>query len=74
MLNEIVPRLYPSAWSGSRATTLEGRLKLLSSLPGGDHPALAAAIAKAKADLKASIHSERLREQEEDLARSNHFE
>jgi NAD(P)-dependent dehydrogenase (short-subunit alcohol dehydrogenase family) len=74
VLNEIVQRLYPSSWSGSKATKLEGRLKLLNSLPGGDAPALAAAMAEARSDLQASIDTERKREKDEDRARSNRFE
>jgi hypothetical protein len=74
LLNEVVQRLYPSSYGGSLATELEGRLKLLNSLPGGDAPALAAAMSAAKTDLQASIDAERRREKEEDRARSNRFE
>jgi hypothetical protein len=73
-LNEIVQRLYPSSWSGSLATKLEGRLKLLSAMPGGGVPALAAAMAQATANLQARIDAERRREREEDRAHSNRFE
>jgi hypothetical protein len=74
VLNEIIQRLYPSSWSGSLATKLDGRLKLLNSLPGGDAPVLAAAMAEAKANLQMRIDAERRREKEEDRARSNRFE
>jgi hypothetical protein len=74
VLNEIVQRLYPSSWSGSLATKLEGRLKLLSAMPGGGVPALAAAMAQATANLQARIDAERRREMEEDRAHSNRFE
>jgi hypothetical protein len=74
VLNGIIKRLYPSSWSGSLATKLEGRLKHLNSLPGSDRPALAAVMAEAKANLQASIDAERLREAEEGRARSNRFE
>ncbi len=74
VLNEIVPRFYPSGWSGSLATKLEERLKLLDSIPSGDAPALAAAIVKAKGDLQATIDAQRVRETEENRARSNRFE
>jgi hypothetical protein len=74
VLNEIVRRLFPSSWSGSLATKLEGRLKLLNSLPGDDFPALAAVMADAKMELQASIDTQRRLETEEDRARSNRFE
>jgi len=74
LLNEVAQRLYPSTYGGSLATELEGRLKLLSSLPGGDAPALAAAMSAAKADLEATIDAERRREKEDHRARSNRFE
>jgi len=74
ILNEIFHRLRPTSWSGSLATKLEGRLKLLNSLPGGDAPTLAAAMAEASANLQARIDAERRHEQEEDRARSNRFE
>ncbi|MEF3367374.1 hypothetical protein V3H18_12590 [Methylocystis sp. 9N] len=72
VLKEIIRRLYPSSWSGSLATKLEGRLKLLSSLPCS--PALAAQIAAAKADLEVYISNEHRRELEEDRGRNNRFE
>jgi hypothetical protein len=74
LLNEVAQRLYPSTYGGSLATELEGRLKLLNSLPGGDAPALAAAMSAAKADLEATIDAERRREKEDHRARSNRFE
>lgn len=68
-------RLYPSGgWSGSLATKLEGRLKLLDSFPGGDEPAFARVIAEARASLQSSIDDERLREKERDDDRNNRFE
>lgn len=74
VLSEIIQRLYPSSWSGSLATKLEGRLKLFHSLPLSDAPALVPVLAKAKADLQASVDAERRREKEEDRERSNRFE
>jgi hypothetical protein len=74
VLNEILHRLHPTSWSGSLATKLEGRLKLLNRLPGGDGPALIEVMAEAKTGLQGRIDAERRREQEEDRARSNRFE
>ena len=70
VLNEIVQRLRPTSYSGSLATKLEGRAKLLNSLPGSDAPPLVAAVAEAKAKLQASIDAERRREREESRMRS----
>ena len=44
VLNEIIRRLNPPNWNGSLATKLEGRLKLLNSMPGSEIPGLAAKI------------------------------
>jgi hypothetical protein len=74
VLDEIVRRLYPSSWSGSLATKLDGRLKLLNSLPGGDASVFAAAMAKAKTDLQANVEVERRREMAEDRIRDSRFE
>jgi hypothetical protein len=74
VLNEIVHRLRPTSWSGSLATKLEGRLKLLNSMPGGGIPILAASMAEAKRNLQASIDAERQSEREEDRTQSNRFE
>jgi hypothetical protein len=74
VLNETVNRLHPSSWSGSLATKLEGRLKLLNTLPGADSPALIAPAADAKSKLQAYIDAERAREREQDRARNNRFE
>ncbi|WP_369723395.1 hypothetical protein AB8Z38_05095 [Bradyrhizobium sp. LLZ17] len=61
VLNEIVRRLRPWSWSGSLATKLEERLKLLEKLPTDHAPDLANAISKAKADLQEWIAKERKR-------------
>jgi hypothetical protein len=73
VLNEIVSRLRPSGWSGSLATKLEGRLKLLNTLPA-NAPELAEPFAAAKRRLQLQIHEERRREQDEDRSRNNRFE
>ncbi|MBK1870159.1 hypothetical protein [Taklimakanibacter albus] len=74
VLNEIVNRLRPSSWSGSLATKLEGRLKLLNNLPGADTPVLAEAMAEAKRKLEAYVDAQRRIEREEDRAHNNRFE
>ncbi|RWI29567.1 hypothetical protein [Mesorhizobium sp.] len=74
VLNEIVHRLYPLRWSGSLASKLEGRLKLLNSLAEADAPALAEPLAEARKRFQAKIDAERRSEQEADRARNNRFE
>jgi hypothetical protein len=74
ILNEIVYRLRPMSWSGSLASKLESRLKLLGDLPVGDAPDLKAALEEAKDQLRKQIDRERRRETEEDKARSGRFE
>ena len=74
VLNEIVQRLHPMSWSGSLATKLEGRLRLLNKLPGSDAPHLAATMTQARVKLQKHIDAELRREQEEDRAQNNRFE
>ena len=74
VLNEIVNRLHPTSWSGSFATKLEERLRLLLKLPGGDAPILAEAIIDARTKLQEYIAVERRSEQETDRAENNRFE
>jgi hypothetical protein len=74
VLNEIVYRLRPISWSGSLATKLESRLKLLGDLPVGDAPDLKAALEQAKDQLRKQIDGQRQREMQEDKARSGRFE
>jgi hypothetical protein len=74
ILKEIVYRLRPTSWSGSLASKLESRLKLLGDLPVGDGPDLKAALEDAKDVLRKQIDRERRSETEEDKARSGRFE
>ncbi|PLU15886.1 hypothetical protein BMJ29_24935 [Sinorhizobium medicae] len=74
VLTEMVNRLRPSSWSGSLASKLEGRLKLLDSLPGAGSPALEEPMEAARTSLQARIDAERRSEQEEDRERNNRFE
>jgi hypothetical protein len=74
ILNEMVYRLRPISWSGSLASKLESRLKLLGDLPVGDAPDLKAALEEAKDRLRKQIDGQRRRETEEDKARSGRFE
>lgn len=73
VLNEIVVRLRPTGWSGSLATKLEGRLKLLNALPA-DAPEVAEPLAEARRHLQRQIDEERRRELDEDRSRNNRFE
>ncbi len=74
VLNEIIYRLHPSSWSGSLATALEQRQRLLKALPGIEAPGLAATVSEANARLQATIDAERRSEKEEARARNNRFE
>ena len=70
VLKEIVKRLRPRSWSGSLATKLEGRLKLLERLPIDQTPGLTDALNTAKAGLQEWIATERKNEAAESRARS----
>jgi len=74
VFNEIVRRLRPGSFSGSFATKLESRLKLLDKLNVGQDPVLLAAFATARVELKAKMDAERRAETEEAKARSGKFE
>jgi hypothetical protein len=74
VLKEIFQRLYPSSWSGSLATILEQRQKLLGALPGIDTLGLTATVAEMNARLQATIDAERRSEQEEARVHNNRFE
>jgi len=74
VLKEIVRRLRPWNWSGSLATKLEGRLKLLEQLPIDQTPGLADALGKAKAEVQEWIARERRNETAESQARGGRFE
>lgn len=64
VFNELVDRLHPMSWSGSLATKLESRLKLLDSLDlSGLANSLAVAFETARANLLKRIESERRREE-----------
>ena len=74
VLNEVIYRLHPTSWSGSLATKLEERLKLLNKLPSGDAPHLGDVLMTARTKLQAQIEAERRSEQNEDRAQNNRFE
>lgn len=74
VLKEIVMRLHPMSWSGSLATKLEGRLKLLERLPIGDVSGLTDTLNEAKSALQERIVRERKREAAESRARDGRFE
>jgi hypothetical protein len=69
-----VKRVRPWSWSGSLATKLEGRLKLLERLPIDQTPAFVDALNAAKASLQEWIATERKNEAAESRARSGRFE
>ena len=71
---EILNRLRPMSWSGSRSTILESNLKLLDHIDIGATPALKAIMDKAKDNLRREIESQRRSETAEDIARSGRFE
>ena len=73
VLEEIVRRLHPTGWSGSLATKLESRLKLLEQLTLADKPGLADAFNAAKALLEQRIAAEGERASNEDRSRSGRF-
>jgi hypothetical protein len=74
VLKEIVKRVRPSSWSGSLATKLEGRLRLLERLPIDQASGLTDALNTAKAGLQEWIATERKNEAAESRARSGRFE
>ena len=74
ILNEIAYRLRPTSWSGSLASKLESRLKLLGDLPVGDDHDLKVALEEAKDQLRKQIALERRHETDQDKERSGLFE
>ncbi|MCP3390929.1 hypothetical protein NLM27_19290 [Bradyrhizobium sp. CCGB12] len=74
VLKEIVRRLHPTSWSGSLATKLEGRLRLLERIPIDQTPALNDALNAAKAVLQERIVTERKHEAADSRSRSRRFE
>ncbi|MGY2917310.1 hypothetical protein [Bradyrhizobium sp. USDA 3262] len=74
VLKEIVRRLHPTSWSGSLATKLEGRLRLLEQLPINQISTLVGALNAAKAVLQERFATERKREATESRSRNRRFE
>jgi hypothetical protein len=74
VLKEIVTRLHPTSWSGSLATKLEGRLRLLEKLPIGDASGLSDALNRARSVFQQRIARERENEAAESRARDGRFE
>lgn len=74
IFTEIVQRLHPMGWSGSLATKLESRLKLLERLPLDETSGLKDAFDEAKAALREEIQRQLKREADEDRNRSGRFE
>jgi hypothetical protein len=74
VLAEIVHRLRPMSWSGSRATKMESRLRLLEQLDTGSKTQLIQAVSDAAASLRKDIATERKHETESERANSGRFE
>lgn len=73
-LKVIIERLRPRNWSGSLATTMEGRLALLERLDVGGDATLAKAVSNAAASMRKDIARERQHETESERASSGRFE
>ncbi|PAQ07569.1 hypothetical protein CIT26_21245 [Mesorhizobium temperatum] len=75
VMSEVIPRLVPNSWSGSRASIIEERLPLLRSLNPADDQEIERVIdAAADARLRELIDAERRREMVEERADSESFE
>ena len=74
VLNEIISRLWPTSWTGSLATRLETRLKLLEQLDVGTLPVLVNAKDNARARWGQLVEEERQREATQDRGHSGRFE
>ena len=74
VFTEIARQLHPSSWSGSLATKLEFRLKLLEQLALGDTPGITNAFNEAKSFLQKRIVAERKREADDYRSRGRRFE
>ncbi|MER9940382.1 hypothetical protein NKJ70_00345 [Mesorhizobium sp. M0092] len=74
VVSEVVPRLVPSSWSGSRASIIEERLPLLRSINPADDQEIERAIDVADARLRELIDAERRREMVEERTDSESFE
>jgi hypothetical protein len=66
--------LCPSSWSGSLATKLEERFRLLDQVDTEMRPALAEPLEEAKAKFRRRIESERYRENLEAKQQNARFE
>lgn len=74
VFKEIVRRVRPWSWSGSLATKLEERLKLLEQLPTDHASGLANALHETKVYFQKWIERERKSEAAESRARDGRFE
>ncbi|PAP96286.1 hypothetical protein CIT31_06310 [Mesorhizobium wenxiniae] len=74
VVSEVVTRLVPSSWSGSRASIIEERLPLLRSLNPADDQEIERAMDAADARLRELIDAERRREMVEERTDSESFE
>ncbi|WP_061023718.1 hypothetical protein [Bradyrhizobium sp. CCH5-F6] len=74
MLAQMVQRLSFNSWSGSWATKMDGRLKLLEGLDVGDNATLQKAKAKAVKRINSQIEVARQQEADKDRQRNARFE
>ncbi|MGJ4993732.1 hypothetical protein ACQR0Z_04890 [Bradyrhizobium sp. HKCCYLS3077] len=74
MLSFFVKRLYPNSWSGSWATEMESRFRLLAQLDVGDNTELRATRKDVLDRLRSQIEEARVRETAEDKQRNARFE
>jgi hypothetical protein len=74
VFKKMMQRLHPTGWSGSLATKLESRLKLLRRLAPDEKLGLADTFVAAQTLLQKAIDAERKREAEESRSVSERFE
>ena len=74
VFSEIVRRLYPSTWSGSLASKLEERLRLLETIPIDNLSVLQPVMDSALQTMSGRIAAERASEQQEDRSQNARFE
>lgn len=74
VLRELVKRLRPTSWMGSRASVMASRLPLLQELQGHSDPRIAEFAGQDSLRLKQEVEEERRRETKRDKASDERFE
>ncbi|MEA2893499.1 MAG: hypothetical protein QOI05_4292 [Bradyrhizobium sp.] len=74
VLREVMARIRPRSWSGSYATALASRAKLLDTINVGDDAALQAMVAEAKRQFAEDVERTRRAETVEAKAETGRFE